>query len=70
MAAKHQVYMPAQNGPFRCDHCEHYVAAGRCGEPHIVKLLGDAGGHVAKVDPGGCSDYFEPHSKIEVTTRG
>ncbi len=56
----HQVYMRAENGPFRCDNCAHYAKPRRCEQPDIVKLLGASEPGLATVDPGGCSDYFEP----------
>ena len=66
MPADHRVYMSQENGPFRCDHCSHYGPAKRCSEPHIIedarqglyglKLARDQ----AVVDPGGCSDYYDP----------
>jgi len=65
----HQVYMPAKNGPFRCDLCEYYPAPSRCMKPEIVKLLGEVERGRAKVDPGGCSDFFEPRKVRSVAER-
>lgn len=63
----HQVYMRAEDGPFRCDHCSHYhTGSDTCDEPHINEaarrgLYGlNWDGRHAVVDPGGCSDYFDP----------
>lgn len=50
---KHQVYQPAKEGPFRCDHCEYYVGPERCRKPEIVAL------RQGMVEPGACCDYFE-----------
>lgn len=49
----HKVYLPGSRGPFRCDHCEYYVEAYRCGHPEIIKLRQGA------VEPDGCSDFFQ-----------
>jgi len=65
----HQVYMPSKNGPFRCDHCTHYAAASRCRQPDIVALLGAVSPGLAKVDPGGCSDYFHPQTPRSLAER-
>lgn len=62
----HQVYMPQQNGPFRCDHCEYYVGPHACANRTIIGLAGAGKFGLALnrgravVDPGGCSDEFEP----------
>ncbi len=62
----HQVYMSGEHAPFRCDHCEYYAAADSCRQPDIIALAKDGEfglsmrGKFAKVDPNGCSDYFEP----------
>jgi D-arabinose 1-dehydrogenase-like Zn-dependent alcohol dehydrogenase len=62
----HQVYMPVQKGPFRCDHCEYYRSTNRCDNSTIIgyATLGKFGLSLvdgkAKVDPGGCSDEYEP----------
>ena len=60
MASDHQVYMPSTEGPFRCDHCNYYQAVGQCTHPKIIQLLGAGADGAAAVDPGGCSDYYEP----------
>lgn len=59
LPAGHRAYLPASQGPFRCDRCEHYAKPDRCEEPHIVTLLGAVEPGLAQVDAGGCSDYFE-----------
>ncbi len=65
-ASDHQVYMGGKSGPFRCDHCEYYEAANRCNNGHIIQLANQRQfgltmmGAFARVEPGGCSDYFEP----------
>ena len=66
MPNEHRVYMSAASGPFRCDQCSHYGPAKRCNDPHIIAdaregLYGlKLAGQQAVVDPGGCSDYFDP----------
>lgn len=47
----HDFYATADQGPFRCDHCEHY-SAGTCDEPYVVQH------HGADVAPGDCCDLF------------
>lgn len=67
----HQVYMGEDDGPFRCDHCTHYGPEERCNEPHIIerarkKQFGlRLDGKRAVVQPGGCSDYFNPSEEEE-----
>ncbi len=64
----HQVYMGGKAGPFRCDHCEYYVGANACNNRQIIRLASQRSfgltmhGALARVDPGGCSDYFDPKS--------
>lgn len=66
MTKGHQVYMPGKNGPFRCDHCVYYVGTNQCNNQKIVALAHNKQfglymlGRFAAVDPGGCSDEFEP----------
>jgi hypothetical protein len=61
----HAVYLDGSHGPFRCDHCEYFRDGGACNEEHIIAFAkrGEYGltmvGPLAKVDPAGCSDYFE-----------
>lgn len=47
----HDFYATADQGPFRCDNCEHY-SAGTCNEPYVVQH------HGADVAPGDCCDMF------------
>ena len=63
---EHKVYMSGDEGPFRCNNCEYYPMAGNCNQKDIIKLaqsgkfgLSLLGNGNAKVDPDGCSDYFE-----------
>lgn len=62
----HKVYMPGKKGPFKCSNCEYYNGINSCNQPEIMRLarLGWYGlsmnGKFAKVDPEGCSDYYEP----------
>ncbi len=65
----HQVYMGAKSGPFRCSNCEYYPAQARCRKPEIVKILGEVEPGRARVDPGGCSDYFQPKASGSVAER-
>lgn len=67
MPADHHPYMSGENGPFECRRCEYYPAADRCANVHIIALARDGRFGLklmpdgrAKVDPLGCSDYFEP----------
>ena len=65
-AKGHSVYMGADAGPFRCDHCEYYPSAGRCNNRIIIGYAKDKkfglsmSGTLAVVNPGGCSDEFQP----------
>ena len=74
MPDEHQVYMPASAGPFRCSNCEYYPSAGRCNNEVIMARAksGQGGlspsmivGDLVRVDPGGCSDEFEPRDEFE-----
>ena len=49
----HPIYADAKEGPFRCDHCEHYPSPNTCDHPFIVKMRG------GKVEPGACCDFME-----------
>ena len=50
---KHDVYQDADQGPFRCDHCEYFSAPNKCSHPEIIKLRRGV------VKPASCCDYFE-----------
>ena len=69
---EHSVYMNGNNGPFKCSNCEYYTGPNTCEQENIIELAGegkfglslDKNGN-ARVDPDGCSDYFEPQSFLE-----
>ncbi len=53
----HDIYAPASEGPFRCDHCEYFKAPTTCTKPEIIRL------RQGKVQAGACCDYFEKDTK-------
>lgn len=52
-AKAHSVYLPAKEGPFRCDNCEYFREPNSCTNKYIIKV------HGPSVEPGGCCDLFE-----------
>lgn len=66
--AEHEGFLRGKtDGPFRCDHCQYYIA-GRGVCQHVI-VVGWAKEHkyglelvdkkYAKVNPDDCSDYFK-----------
>lgn len=72
--ANHQVYLPEEEGPFRCDHCEYFEQGNKCNQKNIIDYarhkmynLTLSSDGLANVDPGGCSDYFERNSDMPIS---
>ena len=61
-------YSPASEGPFRCDRCVHFLEMqghSLCQHKDVVKdpevkKVKLEGRDFAKVDRGGCCEYFRP----------
>ena len=61
-------YAPATDGPFRCDRCVHFLSMQGhtlCQHKDVVKdpqmkKVKAEGEEYAKVDRGGCCEYFRP----------
>jgi hypothetical protein len=74
-ADEHHVYLPADAGPFRCDHCTYYSRSMRCDNQVILARAKAGQGGLSRdmvtadglvmVDAGGCSDEFEPREDFE-----
>ena len=69
LTEKQKIYMSGSEGPFKCGNCEYYIANNACNETHIIALAKDGkfglsmNGPHAKVDPNGCSDYYEKRNE-------
>lgn len=58
-------YQSGRYGPFRCDHCQHYVTPAMCEHPEVIadakagelKLTKLRGRELAAVDAAGCCEY-------------
>ncbi len=58
----HEMFQPAENGPFLCGHCEYFTSPGQCSEEHMIAKYGDEGGFTTangQVSAGACCDYYE-----------
>jgi hypothetical protein len=52
-------YMPPENGPFKCENCEHFTPKKGCDDASVKKDLGSKNGF-APVEPEGCCNEFDP----------
>lgn len=67
LGKEHQGYLPGDEGPFRCDHCEYYSGQNRCRNTAVIQwakehrfgLKCDEASGKAVVQPDGCCDFFE-----------
>lgn len=66
----HEMFQPAENGPFQCGHCEYFTSPNQCAEQHMIQKYGDEGGFTTaggQVSDGACCDYYESVDEGQAT---